>query len=77
MQGQGQIPSNWIREPKHDIIAFPELFPQGVGGINDEREEKLTKGDYYSTRFLNHNKMYAKNSDYLFVAQQHIGKSIY
>ena len=56
--GQGKIPTNWARDPKHDITAFPELFPLGKGGINEKREVKLTKGDFYSVRFLNHDKMY-------------------
>ena len=29
--GQGQMPTNWIREKNFDIIAFPELFPDGQG----------------------------------------------
>ena len=66
--GQGQIPTNWIREVNHDIVAFPEFYPNGVGGVNAERQVKLTKTDFFSARFLNTNKMYAKNSDYLFVS---------
>ena len=48
----------------------------GKGGINEERKVKITKGDFYSTKFLNKNKMYAKNSDYLFVAQQHLERHL-
>ena len=29
--GEGSIPTNWIREKRHDTIAFPELFPDGKG----------------------------------------------
>ena len=74
--GQGQVPTNWIRDEKFDVIAFPELFPDGKGGINQERKVKITKGDFYSTRFLNNDKKYAKNSDYLFVAQQNIERHL-
>ena len=74
--GQGKIPTNWVREPNHDVIAFPELYVDGKGGINEERKVKITKGDFYSTKFLNNNKMYAKNSDYLFVAQQHLERHL-
>ena len=42
------------------MIAFPELFPDGKGGINQDRKVKITKGDFYNTRFLNNDKMYAK-----------------
>ena len=74
--GEKQCPTNWIREKDHDKVAFPELYTDGKGGVNDEREVTLSRGDFYSTKFLNHNKMYAKNSDYLFVAQQHVEKHL-
>ena len=57
-------------------VAFPEIFTDGKGGVNEERTYKLTKGDFYSTKFLNHDKRYSKNSDYLFVAQQHVERSL-
>ena len=59
--GQGQIPTNWIREADHETIAFPELYPNGIGGVNDERQIKLSKTDFFSTKFLNRNKIFAKN----------------
>ena len=46
------------------------------GGINDEREVKLSRTDFYSSKFLNNNKIYAKNCDYLFVAQQHLERHL-
>ena len=52
-QGQGQVPTNWIREENHDIIAFPELYPDGTGGVNAKRQVKLCKTDFFSTKFLN------------------------
>ena len=48
--GEGKIPTNWIREKNFDVIAFPELFCDGKGGLNAERKIKLTMGDFYSTR---------------------------
>ena len=75
-QGQGQVPTNWIREENHDVIAFPELYPDGKGGVNAKRHVKLCKTDFFSTKFLNKNKMYAKNSDYLFVAQQYLERHL-
>ena len=74
--GEKQCPTNWIREKDHDKIAFPELYTDGKGGVNDERTVKLSMGDFYCTKFLHHNKMYAKNSDYLFVAQQHVERHL-
>ena len=74
--GQGKIPTNWIREKNHDVIAFPELYPEGKGGVDAERQVKLSRTDFYSTKFLNNNKMYSQNSDYLFVAQQHLERHL-
>ena len=48
----------------------------GKGGVNDQRSVKLSKTDFFSSKFLNHNKMYAKNSDYLFVAQQFLERHL-
>ena len=31
--GEGSLPTNWIREENHDVIAFPELFPDGKGSV--------------------------------------------
>ena len=75
--GQNYVPTNWIREKNHDEIAFPELFTDGQGGVHDEtREVKISRPDFYSQKFLNHNKMYAQNSEYLFVSQQHLERHL-
>ena len=64
-------------EKKFDEIAFPELFTEGKGGINDEsRIVKITKPDFCSQKFLNHNEIYAKNSEYLFVMQQFLERHL-
>ena len=75
--GQEFCPTNWIREKNHDEIAFPELYTTGTGGINDEsRIVKISKPDFCSQKFCNHNKIYAKNSEYLFVCQQHLERHL-
>ena len=74
--GEKQLATNWIREKDHDQVAFPELYSDGKGGINAERPVKITKGDFCSCKFLNHNKMYSKNNDYLFVCQQHLERHL-
>ena len=75
--GQEFCPTNWIREKNHDEIAFPELYTSGTGGINDEtRIVKISRPDFCSQRFCNHNKIYAKNSEYLFVCQQFLERHL-
>ena len=58
--GEKQLATNWIREKDHDEVAFHELYSDGKGGINAKRPVKITKGDFCSCKFLNHNKMYSK-----------------
>ena len=52
-------------------MAFPEIFTNGANGFNDKtRPRAISRSDYFCQRFMNHNKIFAKNSDYLFVSQQ-------
>ena len=65
------MPTNWIRQKDHEVVAFPEIFTNGANGFNDKtRPRAISRSDYFCQRFMNHNKIFAKNSDYLFVSQQ-------
>ena len=45
----------------------------GKFGLNHEpREKKLTPAKFYAQRIMNENNMYAKDIDYVFMAQQHV-----
>ena len=70
--GEGKIPTEWLREPSFDIEAFPHLFPDGKYGLHYEREKKLTPSKYFPQRVLNANNIYAKDSDFIFMAQQYL-----
>ena len=71
--GEGKIPEEWLREPSFDIEAFPHLFPDGKYGLHfDERPKKITPAKYFPQRVMNENNVYAKDSDYIFMAQQYL-----
>ena len=71
--GEGKKPEEWLREPTFDIEAFPHLFPDGKYGLHyDERPKKITPAKYFPQRILNQNNAYAKDSDYIFMAQQYL-----
>ena len=70
--GEGKIPEEWLREPLFDIEAFPHLFPDGKYGLHSKRLKKLTPAKYFPQRITNENNMFAKDHDYLFMAQQYL-----
>ena len=71
--GEGKIPVEWLREPSFDIEAFPHLFPDGKYGLHfDKRPTKITPAKYFPQRVMNANNIFAKDSDYIFMAQQYL-----
>jgi len=49
---------------KHlDMLAFPHLFPQGVNGLNQDREIKITPPDYFQQRLMSADKRFSGNND--------------
>ena len=51
--GQRHKLSNWLTDENHDINAFPDLFPNGRGGLNDSRPKKISCIQNYSQKMLN------------------------
>ena len=68
--GEGKIPTNWIREKDFDINAFPEKFSKGRFGLNWPRKKKLSPIKYFAARLLNMSNLFARDPDFLFIAQQ-------
>ena len=67
--------SYWLSEENYDINAFPDLFPDGKGGLNDpSRLKKISIVQNYSQKILNHDTRFAQDEDFLFVAQQSLEK---
>ena len=71
--GEGKKPEEWLREPTFDIDAFPHLHPNGRYGVLDpERPKPITPAKYYPQRILNKKNAFAKDHDYLFMAQAYL-----
>ena len=69
--GQRRKLSNWLTEENHDINAFPDLFPNGKGGLDDpSRMKKISPVQNYNQKTLNHDPRFSEDSDFIFVAQQ-------
>ena len=70
--GEGQIPSNILKDDKWDIKTMPHLFPTGEWGLNEERDVKLTNQLYFQQRLLNYDERFAKCPSFMFAATQYI-----
>ena len=70
--GEGKRPEEWLRKPNFDIDAFPHLHPDGKYGLYYERPKKLTPAKYLPQRILHKSTVFAKDHDYLFMAQQYL-----
>ena len=71
--GEGKVVSNYMREEDFDTAGFPRHFPDGKYGLNwKKRMKKITPQQFFSQRLLNVDKRFAKDSDFLFVAQQYV-----
>ena len=63
--------SNFLSEENHDLNSFPDLFPNGQGGKDDEfRMKRISPVQNYSQKLLNHDQRFAQDEDFIFVAQQ-------
>ena len=73
--GQRKKLSNFLVEENHDINAFPDLFPDGKAGLHDKsRKRKISPVQNYNQKCLNHDRRFAEDADFLFVAQQSLEK---
>ena len=71
--GEGKIPGDWLRDTTFDIEAFPHLFPDGKYGLYfDKRPKKISPAKYFPQRILNQNNIFAKDPDYVFMAQMFV-----
>ena len=67
--------SDWLRERDFDITAFYYKHPRGEYGLNAERKIPLTPQKYFSARVMNKDSSFAKDADYVLVAQQYLEKT--
>ena len=73
--GEGQRPSNILKEKHPFVLHFPCLFPDGKGGLHDEnRKMKITPQQFLSQRIQNLNPVFAQNKPFIFSAVYYIEK---
>ena len=73
--GEGKVPTYWLREKDFDIGAFPRHHPDGKYGLKEERKTKISLQDYFTQRLFNVDKRFAKDPDYLFIAQYYVERN--
>ena len=49
-----------------DLLCFPDLFPQGYGGLHQNREFQLSASDYVKTIFLSRYSRFRRSLQFLF-----------
>ena len=66
---EGQRPIAIMTDEKFEEMANPDKFCFGKGGFCTERPRKITYRKYFNQRLLDVDGRFAKDMDYLFVAQ--------
>ena len=62
-------PLNIMTDPNFEAMSNPDKFPFGNGTFSSERPKKLTYRKYFNQRLLDVDGRFARDLDYLFVAQ--------
>ena len=71
--GEGQIPTNILREKHPFVLHFPILFPNGKWGLHDgERKFKITPQQFILQRIQNLNPIFADNKPFIYTAVYYI-----
>ena len=75
--GEARKPQEWLREPNFDIEAFPHLHPKGKFGLHyEKRPRKISPSKYFAQRVMNYNDKFARDADYIFMAQQYLERHL-
>ena len=66
---EGQRPLSIMSDPNFELMCNPDKFCYGKGGFGNKRERKITYRKYFNARLQDIDGRFAKDLDYLFVAQ--------
>ena len=66
---EGERPQNIITDLNFEAMSNPDKFPYGTGTFSSDRPRKLTYRKYFNQRLLDVDGRFARDLDYLFVAQ--------
>ena len=69
--GENNIPKYILLDDDFEVLAFPDLFPNGEGAYHSDTEcvRDLHIRKYFQQRLLNVDGRFAKNIEYIFCAQ--------
>ena len=69
--GEDNTPKYILLDKEFEVLAFPDLFPNGNGGYEtaEKRETDLSLRRYYQQRILNVDGRFARNIEYIACAQ--------
>ena len=70
--GENKFPINWLSNKDFEAKSFPCLFQSGRNTLNEKRVKQISSQQYFNQRIMNKNIRYAKDSAYLFAAQQRV-----
>ena len=66
---EGERPLNFMTDSNFEAMSNPDKFPFGSGTFSSERPKKLTYRKYFNQRLLDVDGRFARDLDYIFVAQ--------
>ena len=66
---EGEKPLNIMTDVSFEAMSNPDKFPYGTGTFSSKRPRKLTYRKYFNQRLLDVDGRFARDLDYLFVAQ--------
>ena len=66
---EGNKPASLFHEPLIEAKSFPSLFPNGDHTYDAERDDSISRCDYYKARIFSADPRFAANTSYIFVAQ--------
>ena len=66
---EGERPLSFMNDKTFEAMCNPNKFPYGTGTFHTTRKRKLTYRKYFNQRLLDVDGRFARDLDYLFVAQ--------
>ena len=66
--GEGEIPTNILKEQDWDINSFPHLFPSGRNKMYQERKIELTPQNFICQRLKNKDSRFKQCTPFVFAS---------
>ena len=72
--GEGKVPENILMTDNWDIDAFPMKHPDGLNGLHQQRDRKLSDQYYFVQRLRNKDQRFSTDPAYVFAAASYLEK---